>query len=81
MATAVKNCIRLLGLSLPAALRLASANPAKFIGLGHSLGKLLPGYRADLVAFNPNDMTVLATWVAGRPRIEHLGADAGIEPI
>jgi N-acetylglucosamine-6-phosphate deacetylase len=81
MATAVKNCIRLLGLSLPSALRFASANPAKFIGLEYMLGKLLPGYRADLVAFNPNDMTVLATWVAGRPRIEHLGADAGIEPI
>jgi len=65
MATAVKNCIRLLGVSLPNALRLASAHPAKFLGLGHMLGKLLPGYRADLVAFDPNHMTVLATWVAG----------------
>ena len=66
MATAVKNCIRLLGMALPDALRLASANPATFIGLDHVLGKLVPGYRADLVAFDPNDMTVLATWVAGR---------------
>jgi len=65
MATAVKNCIRLLGVSLPEALRLASVNPATFIGLEHMLGKLVPGYRADLVAFDPNDMTVLATWVAG----------------
>jgi N-acetylglucosamine-6-phosphate deacetylase len=65
MATAVKNCIHLLGVSLPEALRLASANPATFIGLEHMLGKLVPGYRADIVAFNPNDMTVLATWVAG----------------
>ena len=65
MATAVKNCIRLLGVPLPEALRLASANPATFIGLEHMLGKLVPGYRADLVAFDPNDMTVLATWVAG----------------
>jgi N-acetylglucosamine-6-phosphate deacetylase len=65
MATAVKNCTRLLGLSLPEALRLASANPATFIGLEHKLGKLAPGYRADLVAFDPNDMTVLATWVSG----------------
>jgi N-acetylglucosamine-6-phosphate deacetylase len=30
------------------------------------LGRLAPGYRADLVAFDPNDMRVLATWVAGR---------------
>ena len=65
MATAVKNCVRLLGVPLPDALRFASANPAAFIGLEHTLGKLLPGYRADLVAFDPNDMTVFATWVAG----------------
>ena len=65
MATAVKNCIRLLGLSLPEALRLASVNPATFIGLEHMLGRLVPGYRADLVAFDPDDMTILATWVAG----------------
>ena len=65
MATAVKNCIHLLGVPLPDALRLASANPATFIGLEHVLGKLAPGYRADLVAFDPDDITVLATWVAG----------------
>ena len=65
MATAVNNCIRLLGMPLPDALRLASANPATSIGLGHALGKLVPGYRADLVAFDPTDMTVRATWVAG----------------
>jgi N-acetylglucosamine-6-phosphate deacetylase len=65
MATAVKNCIRLLGVSLPDALRLASANPATVIGLGHVLGKLACGYRADLVAFDPHDVKVLATWVAG----------------
>jgi N-acetylglucosamine-6-phosphate deacetylase len=65
MATALRNCIHLLGVPLPDALRLASANPATFIGLEHVLGKLAPGYRADLVAFDPDDITVLATWVAG----------------
>jgi N-acetylglucosamine-6-phosphate deacetylase len=65
MATAIKNCIRLLGMSLPDALRLASANPATAVGLEHTLGKLLPGYRADVVAFDPNDMQVIGTWVAG----------------
>ena len=65
MATAVRNCINLLGVPLPDALRLASANPATFIGLEHVLGKLAPGCRADLVAFDPDDITVLATWVAG----------------
>ena len=65
MATAVRNCVRLLGVPLPDALRFASAHPAAFLGLDRMLGKLAAGYRADLVAFDPNDMTVLATWVAG----------------
>jgi N-acetylglucosamine-6-phosphate deacetylase len=66
MARAVGNCVRLLGVPLPEALRFASANPATFLGLGQMLGRLAAGYRADLVAFDPSDMTVLATWIAGR---------------
>jgi N-acetylglucosamine-6-phosphate deacetylase len=65
MASAVKNCVHLLGVALPDALRFASANPAGFLGLGDMLGMLAPGYRADLVAFDPHDMTVVSTWVAG----------------
>ena len=66
MAAAVRNCVRLLGVALPDALRFASAHPATFLGLGQTLGKLAPGYRADLVAFDPTDVTVLTTWVAGQ---------------
>jgi N-acetylglucosamine-6-phosphate deacetylase len=66
MASAVKNCMSLLGVPLPDALRFASAHPAAFLGLADMLGKLARGYRADLVAFEPNEMTVLATWVAGQ---------------
>jgi len=69
MATAVKNCVRLLGVALPDALRFASAHPATFLGLGETLGKLAPRYRADLVAFEPTEMTVLQTWVAGKKDI------------
>jgi N-acetylglucosamine-6-phosphate deacetylase len=65
MATAVRNCVRLLQLPLEKALALASTEPAAFLGLGHSLGRLAPGYRADIVAFRPDDLEVLATWVAG----------------
>jgi N-acetylglucosamine-6-phosphate deacetylase len=50
---------------LPDALRFASAHPAAFLGLGQTLGHLVAGSRADLVAFDPADVTVLATWVAG----------------
>jgi N-acetylglucosamine-6-phosphate deacetylase len=65
MASAVRNCVRLLGLPLPAALRLAGAAPADFLGLGDRLGRLVPGCRADLVALDPAEIRVLASWVAG----------------
>jgi N-acetylglucosamine-6-phosphate deacetylase len=65
MATAIGNCVRLLGLPLPDALHLASAAPADFLGNGDRLGRLAPGYRADLVALDPAEVRVLATWVAG----------------
>jgi N-acetylglucosamine-6-phosphate deacetylase len=65
MAKAVHNCVRLLGLRLEEALRLASTNPADFIGLGDRLGQLAPGFRADMVAFHPDKIEVIETWVAG----------------
>jgi len=66
MATAVRNAVRLLDLPLTRALQLASTHPAEFLGLGHVLGKLAPGARADLVAFDPGEIGVLETWVAGK---------------
>lgn len=66
MASAVRNCVRLVGLDLPGALRLASAAPAAFLGVADRLGHLAPGRRADMVALDPTGIRVLATWVAGR---------------
>ncbi len=65
MASAVRNCVDLLDVPLTDALRFAATNPANFLGLGHVLGKLAPGYRADLVAFDPSKIEVMTTWVAG----------------
>jgi N-acetylglucosamine-6-phosphate deacetylase len=65
MASAVRNCVSLLGLPLQRALAIASREPAKFLGLGERLGRLAPNYRADMVAFFPDDMSIIATWVAG----------------
>lgn len=65
MASAVRNCVDLLDVPLTDALRFASINPARFLGLGQVLGKLAPGYRADLVAFDPANIEVVTTWVAG----------------
>ena len=65
MASAVRNCVRLLGVSLTDALRFASTHPAEFLGLDAKLGRIAPGLRADLVAIDPDDIQVHRTWVAG----------------
>ncbi|MFL4974649.1 MAG: N-acetylglucosamine-6-phosphate deacetylase [Microvirga sp.] len=65
MSQAVRNAVELLGASLPDALRMASRNPAEFLRMGNRLGRIAPGYRADLVAFMPAEVRVLRTWVAG----------------
>jgi len=63
MASAVRNCVRLLGLPLEDALRLATVNPAAFLGI--KAGRLAPGFRADMIALEPHDIEVLRTWIAG----------------
>jgi len=65
MAGAVRNCVRLLGLSLEDALRFASTNPARYIRRAADLGMLASGARADMVAIDPERIEVLDTWVAG----------------
>ena len=67
MASAVRNCVRMLDLPLAEALPLASTVPAAFLGIDGWLGRLAPGYRADLVALDPDTVEVFATWVAGTP--------------
>jgi N-acetylglucosamine-6-phosphate deacetylase len=66
MATAVRNCVEFLDIPLVSALRLASLEPAQFLGLGHSIGRIAPGFRADLVSFDSPTMKIHATWVAGK---------------
>ena len=66
MATAVRNCVELLQVPLTRALQLASVEPARFLGLGGSLGRLAPGYRADMAAFDPTSMLIYNSWVAGK---------------
>ncbi|HXV00215.1 MAG TPA: N-acetylglucosamine-6-phosphate deacetylase [Caulobacteraceae bacterium] len=66
MASAVRNAVSLLGLGVAQASRMASRNPAEFLGLGASHGRIAPGYRADLVLLD-EALEVDETWIAGRP--------------
>lgn len=65
MATAVRNSVQWLGVDLAEAARMASTYPAQCIGLGKRLGRIAPGYQADLVLVDA-DVHVLGTWVAGQ---------------
>ena len=64
MIEAVRNAVSLLEIALVDALIMASRTPATFLGLESELGRIAPGYRADLVAFNPN-FEVLGAWIGG----------------
>jgi N-acetylglucosamine-6-phosphate deacetylase len=64
MAAAVRNTVSLLGLDIAEAARMASQYPAEFLGLGHELGRIAPGYRANLVQMD-NQLKVRRTWIEG----------------
>ena len=65
MTSAVRNTVRLLGLSLDEACRMASQYPAEFLGLGGERGRIAPGYRADLVLLDA-EVNVRRSWIGGR---------------
>lgn len=65
MATAVRNTVTELGLPLEAALHMASTAPAAFLGLGGELGRIAPGYRANLVLLD-DALQVSDSWIDGK---------------
>ncbi len=65
MASAVRNAVAMLGIDLPQAARMASTYPAEFLGLEHELGRIAPGYRANLVLAD-EQLNVLDTWIDGQ---------------
>jgi N-acetylglucosamine-6-phosphate deacetylase len=64
MAAAVRNALSMLATDLPEAVRMASRNPAAFLGLDGSVGRIAAGYRADLVLAD-DGLNVLDTWIGG----------------
>ena len=65
MASAVRNATSMLNVPLAEAVRMASQYPAEFLGLGHQLGRIAPGYRANFVLAD-EELNVLETWIDGR---------------
>jgi N-acetylglucosamine-6-phosphate deacetylase len=66
MAGAVRNAVQMLAIGLPEAVRMASANPAEFLGLDGDLGRIAPGLRANLVLAD-DQLAVRETWIDGEP--------------
>jgi N-acetylglucosamine-6-phosphate deacetylase len=62
---AVKNLIKFTGIPLPAAIRTATLNPARLLGISRSKGSLETGKDADIAVFDA-EFNVLATIAAGK---------------
>ncbi|MFT4257427.1 MAG: N-acetylglucosamine-6-phosphate deacetylase [Pseudoxanthomonas sp.] len=67
MASAVRNSVRLLGLPLEEAARMAALYPAQFLGISDVRGRIAPGLQADLVALSRDELQVVGTWIGGKP--------------
>jgi N-acetylglucosamine-6-phosphate deacetylase len=65
MASAVRNTVEMLDVPLEQASRMASTYPAEFLGLGKELGRIAPGYRANLVLCDER-LQAMETWIDGR---------------
>ncbi|MDR6672392.1 N-acetylglucosamine-6-phosphate deacetylase [Xanthomonas sp. 1678] len=64
MASAVRNSVQWLGVTLDEAARMASLYPAQCVGLDDRYGRIAAGYQADLVLLD-DALQVRHTWIAG----------------
>ena len=65
MAAAVRNAVRLIGVDLATAVRMASEVPASVMGLTAERGSIRAGMRADLVMVDAGT-DVIETWISGQ---------------
>jgi len=64
MAAAVRNAVRLMGVDVATAVRMASQVPASVLGLAAGRGAIAAGMRADLVLVDAGN-NVVETWISG----------------
>lgn len=67
MIDGVKNVVNWGIVSLPDALRMASLNPAKSVGIDNVCGKIEAGYAADFIVVTP-EADLLATYIDGEAK-------------
>lgn len=63
LLNAVRNCIKKVGITPEETFRMASAYPARQLGMDDRIGYLRPGYAADVVALTP-ELEVIEVWSA-----------------
>lgn len=68
--TAVRNAVKLLGVSPAQAVQMASTNPARVLGIEGERGRVREGYYADLVLLD-QELEVAMTWANGRVVYTH----------
>lgn len=71
LVDAIRNCVRFCGIALPDAIKMASENPARLIGVSSTLGKIEKGMCANLIMLN-DDLTLSRSFIGG---VEHLIAN------
>ncbi|MBA3858408.1 MAG: hypothetical protein C0507_15995 [Cyanobacteria bacterium PR.3.49] len=66
LADAVRNCVNWGSASFQAAVRMASYNPARAMGFDEKVGHIEVGKFADLIVWNPADLSVERVFVDGQ---------------
>ena len=69
MDEAVRFCVTVLGLDRGEALRMASLYPAQFLKVDDELGRVAPGFRANLVHLT-DATAVTRTWIDGEASLQ-----------
>lgn len=70
MAAAVRNAVAMLGVSLEAAIMMASAAPAALLGLEQRRGAIAPGFAADFCRLD-DALNVTGAWIDGKETHAH----------
>ena len=58
-----------MGFPMADAVRMATYNPAKVLGVENEVGSIAPGLRADFLVCDP-DLTLRTVYLAGKPLTE-----------